>query len=120
MSTSSFAVLVQAPTSDLATTGTHLDWIVGTFMSDPGLAASIPHAQLVAGAEAANGLDTLLAEGGATLHLADDGQFTADDVLALGAEFWDPSRLSVAAIGPSEDAVRDAAGRLAPNLVEAA
>ena len=45
---------------------------------------------------------------------------TADDVLALGAEFWDPSRLSVAAIGPSEDAVRDAAGRLAPNLVEAA
>ena len=85
MSTSSFAVLVQAPTSDLATTGTHLDWIVGTFMSDPGLAASIPHAQLVAGAEAANGLDTLLAEGGATLHLADDGQITADDVLALNA-----------------------------------
>lgn len=45
---------------------------------------------------------------------------TADDVQALGAEFWDPSRLSAAAIGPSEDAVRDAAGRLAPNLVEAA
>ena len=44
---------------------------------------------------------------------------TADDVQALGAEFWDPSRLSIAAIGPSEDAVRDAAGRLAPNLVEA-
>lgn len=45
---------------------------------------------------------------------------TADDVQALGAEFWDPSRLSAAAIGPSEDAVRDAAARLAPNLVEAA
>jgi len=44
---------------------------------------------------------------------------TAEDVQALGAEFWDPSHLSIAAIGPSEDAVRDAAGRLAPNLVEA-
>ena len=45
---------------------------------------------------------------------------TADDVAALAAEFWDPSGLSVAAIGPSTDAVRDAASRLAPNLVEAA
>jgi len=45
---------------------------------------------------------------------------TADDVQALGSEFWDPSRLSVAAIGPSEDAVRSAAERLSPNLVEAA
>lgn len=45
---------------------------------------------------------------------------TADDVQALGIEFWDPSRLSVAAIGPSEDAVRSAAERLSPNLVEAA
>jgi predicted Zn-dependent peptidase len=45
---------------------------------------------------------------------------TADDIAALAAEFWDPSRLSVAAIGPDDDAVRDAASRLAPNLVEAA
>ncbi len=45
---------------------------------------------------------------------------TSDDVQALGAEFWDPSRMSVAAIGPSEDAVRAAAGRLAPNLLGAA
>lgn len=45
---------------------------------------------------------------------------TADDIAALAAEFWDPSRLSVAAIGPDDDAVREAASRLAPNLVEAA
>jgi predicted Zn-dependent peptidase len=45
---------------------------------------------------------------------------TADDVVALAQEFWDPSGLSVAAIGPGTDAVREAAGRLAPNLVEAA
>lgn len=45
---------------------------------------------------------------------------TSDDIVALAQEFWDPSVLSVAAIGPSTDAVREAAGRLAPNLVEAA
>ena len=45
---------------------------------------------------------------------------TADDVVALAQEFWDPSGLSVAAIGPRTDAVREAAGQLAPNLVEAA
>jgi predicted Zn-dependent peptidase len=45
---------------------------------------------------------------------------TSDDIVALAQEFWDPSALSVAAIGPSTDAVREAAGRLAPNLVEAA
>ena len=45
---------------------------------------------------------------------------SADDIVALAQEFWDPSVLSVAAIGPSTDAVREAAGRLAPNLVEAA
>ena len=45
---------------------------------------------------------------------------TVDDVVALAQEFWDPSGLSVAAIGPRTDAVREAAGQLAPNLVEAA
>ena len=45
---------------------------------------------------------------------------TAEDVAALAAEFWDPSALSVAAIGPNTDAVREAASFLAPNLVEAA
>ena len=45
---------------------------------------------------------------------------SADDVRALAEEFWDPSGLSVAAIGPSDDAVREAAGRLAPELEEAA
>jgi len=45
---------------------------------------------------------------------------TADDVLALAREFWDPSGLSIAAIGPRTDAVRAAAAHLAPELVEAA
>lgn len=45
---------------------------------------------------------------------------TADDVAALACEFWDPSGLSVAAIGPSSDAVREAAAQLSPRLVEGA
>jgi predicted Zn-dependent peptidase len=45
---------------------------------------------------------------------------TADDVAALAREFWDPSRMSVAAIGPGTDPVRQAASHLAPDLVEAA
>ncbi len=45
---------------------------------------------------------------------------TADDVAALAASFWDPSSFSVAAIGPNTDVVREAASRLAPELVEAA
>ena len=45
---------------------------------------------------------------------------TADDVLALAREFWDPSGLSIAAIGPRTEAVRASAAHLAPELVEAA
>ncbi|MGB0613620.1 MAG: hypothetical protein ACPGN4_05670, partial [Miltoncostaeaceae bacterium] len=45
---------------------------------------------------------------------------SADDVLALAREFWDPSGLSIAAIGPRTEAVRAAAAHLAPELVEAA
>ncbi|MSO44886.1 MAG: insulinase family protein [Thermoleophilia bacterium] len=44
---------------------------------------------------------------------------TADDVGAVAREFWNPSRMSVAAIGPNDDVVRTAAGRLAPQGVEA-
>lgn len=44
---------------------------------------------------------------------------TADDITALAREFWDPALLSAAAIGPNPDAVREAASRLAPDLVEA-
>jgi predicted Zn-dependent peptidase len=39
-----------------------------------------------------------------------------DDVLALAQEFWDPDRLSVAAIGPREEAVREAVAGLSPAL----
>jgi hypothetical protein len=41
-------------------------------------------------------------------------------VAALARAFWDPSGLSVAAIGPSSDAVREAAAQLSPRLVEGA
>jgi predicted Zn-dependent peptidase len=41
---------------------------------------------------------------------------TADDVVALAREHWRPEALSVAAIGPSGDAIRAAVGRLSPQL----
>jgi len=41
---------------------------------------------------------------------------TADDVVGLAREHWRPEALSVAAIGPSGDAIRAAVGRLAPQL----
>lgn len=45
---------------------------------------------------------------------------SADDILDLAREFWDPSCLSIAAIGPRTEAVRAAVAHLAPELVEAA
>jgi predicted Zn-dependent peptidase len=41
---------------------------------------------------------------------------TADDVVGLAREHWRPEALSVAAIGPSGDAIRAAVGRLSPQL----
>jgi predicted Zn-dependent peptidase len=41
---------------------------------------------------------------------------TADDVLALAREHWQPERLSAAAIGPRGDAIRSAVGLLSPEL----
>ena len=43
----------------------------------------------------------------------------ADDLSALAVELYDPARLSVAAIGPDEDAFRDAIARLQPDLAAA-
>ncbi|MGD9694616.1 MAG: M16 family metallopeptidase [Thermoleophilia bacterium] len=42
---------------------------------------------------------------------------TADQVQDLAREHWQPESLSVAAIGPNGDAIRDAAGRLSTELV---
>jgi predicted Zn-dependent peptidase len=44
---------------------------------------------------------------------------TSDDVLALAQGHWRPESMSVAAIGPREDAIRSALGPLAPVLAGA-
>ena len=44
------------------------------------------------------------------------GAVTADDVQALAAEYWQPEQMSVAAIGPSGDAIRAAVERLSPGF----
>jgi predicted Zn-dependent peptidase len=45
---------------------------------------------------------------------------SAEDVTALARELLDPSRLSAAGIGPSEDRFRDAVERVNPALLQAA
>jgi predicted Zn-dependent peptidase len=45
---------------------------------------------------------------------------TVDDLRALAQEFFDPSRFSVAAVGPSESDFRRTLGSVNPELVEAA
>jgi len=45
---------------------------------------------------------------------------TAADIQALAAEYWQPERLSGAAIGPSADAVRSGMEALSPALAESA
>lgn len=44
---------------------------------------------------------------------------SAEDVQALGAEFWQPESFSLAAIGPDGDLVRSAVERFSPALAEA-
>lgn len=65
------------------TTGTGLDRIVEIILADPGLRASIPAAQIEGGAQAADGLNHLIAEGlRAAANLA-DGRIHVSDVLAV-------------------------------------
>lgn len=44
---------------------------------------------------------------------------TADDVRALAQEFWQPEHMSLVAVGPDGDVVRDAAARISDRLVTA-
>lgn len=45
------------------------------------------------------------------------GAVTAADVQELAAEYWQPEHMSVAAIGPSGDAIRSAVEHLSPTLI---
>ena len=71
------------PDSPLSTTGTHLDGIVDALAVDAGLAANIPATQIAAGLAAADGIDRLIADGIAALHLLEDGRIDVADVVAL-------------------------------------
>ena len=68
---------------DHSATGTGLDRMADLIVADPGLAKAIPLDQIAGGANAANGISGLIANGIATLHLADDGWINEQDVRAL-------------------------------------
>ena len=79
--------------ADLSTTGTGLDRLVDAIMADRGLNTWTRAADIIAGAEAANSLNTLIAEGIVTTRVAADGWITDLDVATLDA--WmraDPAR----------------------------
>lgn len=81
--------------TDHSTTGTGLDRITDMIVSDKGLAARIPEAQIGGGAEAANGINGLIAAAVQQLGLATDGIISDADVLAVNT--WirsDPARLA--------------------------
>ena len=44
---------------------------------------------------------------------------TADDITALAREFWQPEGLSIVAVGPDGDVVREASARLGGDRLEA-
>jgi Ca2+-binding RTX toxin-like protein len=69
--------------TDHSTTGTGLDRITNLIMADSGLAANIPEAQIEAGADAANGMNQLIADGIAATGADADGRITVDDVVAI-------------------------------------
>ncbi len=75
---------------DLATTGTGLDRITETVVSDPGLLAGRPWSDIRGGAEAANNLNGLILQGIAALQQAgaadaDTSRLSADEVRWINA-----------------------------------
>ena len=71
--------------TDHSTTGTGLDRIVDLMMADGGLARTIPQSQIEAGANAADGLNTLLVEAIASTGVAQDGWISTEDAVTLNA-----------------------------------
>jgi Ca2+-binding RTX toxin-like protein len=69
--------------TDHSTTGTGLDRIVDAVMADKGLDRRISDGDIAGGADAANGMNRIIAEGIAARGLAADGDISVDDIRAL-------------------------------------
>ena len=69
--------------TDRATTGTGLDRAVLLIQADGGLAAKTSQADIAAGQDAANGLNTLIVQGIAATNAAADGVIDVNDVKAI-------------------------------------
>ncbi len=75
-----------APAPVVGTTGTGLDHLIGIIQDDAELNRRIPDAEQQAGAEAANAMNEIIVQSIKELGLANDGTFTAADVMALADE----------------------------------
>lgn len=71
--------------TDHSTTGTGLDRVTNLIMADAGLDARIPDADIAAGADAADGLNHMIADAIAATGVAADNDISAADVAALNA-----------------------------------
>lgn len=69
--------------TDRATTNTGLDRVTQLILADGGLAQQIPWEQVAAGANAANGLNSLYQQAIAELKLAEDNFISQADILAI-------------------------------------
>ncbi|WP_203073042.1 calcium-binding protein [Falsiroseomonas ponticola] len=82
-----------ATVSGTSTARGRIDQIVDLILTDRGLRFEIPREEILAGAQAANGLSLMITEGIRTLRLDADRVISAADVLALNAWFKaDPAR----------------------------
>ncbi len=80
-------VLDTVPGSAVSTTRSGLDVIVDQILLDEGLRNSIPREQILAGAQIANSLSTMILDGVTSLDLLADSRIDVADVLALNAWF---------------------------------
>lgn len=71
--------------SDVSTTGTGLDFIVDSIKDDQGLIRGTKAGDIMAGARAADGLNTMLKEAIETLGLGADGLLSVEDIAAINA-----------------------------------
>lgn len=69
--------------TDHSTTGTGLDRITDMIMANKGLDRRLDDEEIAAGADAANGINTLIADAIDATNAADDGVITIDDVRAI-------------------------------------
>ncbi|MEO1496527.1 MAG: LamG-like jellyroll fold domain-containing protein [Planctomycetota bacterium] len=69
-----------APTPTEGTTGTGLDAMVDTILSDPGLQRRIPNEEILVGAAAADGMNALIVEAIVATGVANDGELHSADM----------------------------------------